>query len=156
MHNELVSFVQSNHAADGVEVRAVGPKAVTLALPPELHDVGNLCGELECRFNARIDIHAAETPGVGPTATVWVMQDAVANNLSDSDNDVGNNDNDGRERTDAGPQSPKPPAPPEDRKDSRRGWDCTSPATLAAALGMLAAAATIASHSTTLWKHWEL
>lgn len=154
MHNELVSFVQSNHAADGVEVRAVGPKAVTLALPPELHDVGNLCGELECRFNARIDIHAAETPGIGPTATVWVMQDAVGN-ASDSDNDG----NDGRERTEPAPQSPVPPpreAPeaPERKVSWKRG--CITPTTLAASLGMLAAAATIVSHSTALWKHWEL
>lgn len=146
MHNELVSFVQSNHGADGVEVRAVGPKAVTLALPPELHDVGNLCGELECRFNARIDIHAAETPGVGPTATVWVMQDAVAGRSDSEDDDAG------REPTDAPPALPESPRKPLEK----HCWSSLKPTSIAAGLGMVAAVITIASHSTALMKRFEL
>lgn len=143
MHNELVSYVQSNHAADGVEVRAVGPKAVTLALPPELHDLGHLCGELEVRFNARIDIAAPQTPGIGPTATVWVMQDAVA---EDNDDAASRNDDDD-----------EPAANPEAPAAAKWPRRCPiSTTTIAASLTVLAAIATIASHSTTLWKHLEL
>ena len=75
MQQEIVTHIQTHYSADGVEVRSVGPKAVTLSLPPELHDLGNLCGELECMYNARIDIEASSTPGLGPIATVWVQPD---------------------------------------------------------------------------------
>jgi hypothetical protein len=152
MHNELVSYIQSNHAADGVEVRAVGPKAVTLALPPELHDLGNLCGELECRFNARIDIEAAETPGIGPTATVWVMQDAESH------------EEELREHTDDQPREDFPPPQQDDperpgKPAAREAWwksGCKLGGAAAATLTAVAALVTIASHSTALWKHLEL
>ena len=87
MHNEIVSWIQSHYAADGVEVRATGPKAITLVLPQEMHDLGNFCGELELHFNARIDIVAQTTPGLGPTATVWVAQDDGRHDFNDADDD---------------------------------------------------------------------
>ena len=77
MQQDIVSHIQSHWSGDGVEVRSVGPRVVTLALPPEMHDVGALCGELECEFNARIDLEASPTPGLGPIATVWLHADAV-------------------------------------------------------------------------------
>ena len=107
MHNEIVSYIQANYAADGVEVRAVGPKAVTLVLPPEMHDLGNFCGELEMQFNARIDIVAQSTAGLGPTATVWVAQnddepvyDAKDDNEDDDDDRCGTNANAGNDADD--------------------------------------------------------
>ena len=71
-----MSHIQSHWSGDGVEVRSVGPRVVTLALPPEMHDVGALCGELECEYNARIDLEASPTVGVGPIATVWLHADS--------------------------------------------------------------------------------
>ena len=104
MHNEIVSFIQSHYAADGVEVRAVGPKAITLVLPPELHDLGNLCGELEVQFNTRMDIVAQSTPGLGPTATVWVAQPgasaaAHASEEARKDDDVSDGDEGGCDKS---------------------------------------------------------
>jgi len=91
MHNEIVSWIQSHYAADGVEVRATGPKAITLVLPQEMHDLGNFCGELEMQFNARIDIVAQTTPGLGPTATVWVAQND-GHDFNDADDDDDDDD----------------------------------------------------------------
>ncbi len=158
MHNELVSYIQSNHAADGVEVRAVGPKAVTLALPPELHDLGNICGELEVRFNARIDMKAAETPGVGPTATVWVLQDQAQPAPKDTDNNGYESDTSQVQPND---DSTEPqvalPAP-------KAGWfsglkpkcSCNFSTAALAGLTVLAATFSIANNGAALWKHLEL
>lgn len=77
MQQDIVSHIQSHWSGDGVEVRSVGPRVVTLALPPEMHDVGALCGELECEFNARIDLEASPTSGLGPIATVWLHADSA-------------------------------------------------------------------------------
>ena len=151
MHNELVSYIQSNHAADGVEVRAVGPKAVTLALPPELHDVGNLCGELEVRFNARIDIQAADSPGLGPTATVWVMQGQIDHDRCDTDSPVPGPDPD---NVDAAP--PQEPVAPPSKSVAARFNRCNIGAIAIAALTVTAAAVSILSNGAALWKHLEL
>lgn len=144
MHSELVSYIQSSHAADGVEVRAVGPKAITLALPPELHDLGNLCGELELRFNARVDLVAADKPGLGPTATVWVMQDAA---------DGDGNDSDSSQPTAAAPECTEPA--PQQPQTARKPLNKFT-VTIAAVLGILAAVMGVLNHGTALWKHFEL
>lgn len=150
MHNEVVSYIQTNHAADGVEVRAVGPKAVTLALPPELHDVGNLCGELEVRFNARIDIQAAETPGLGPTATVWVMQGQIDDaDRCNTDSPVPCPDND-EPGDDAAPDLPPPPP------TAPNLCTCNIGTVAVASLTIIAAAFSILNNGAALWKHLEL
>jgi len=164
MHNELVTYIQTHHALDGVEVRAVGPKAVTLALPPELHDVGNLLGELEVRFNARIDIMAGDKPGLGPTATVWVRQDATAPQDDDA-SAPGSGGMFSDDEGDGGATEQK--AEPDNSSSSSstkagfqfpsiRGWSCQMSTAFITAVTMLAAAVSIARNGTALWQSFDL
>ncbi len=159
MHNNLVTYIQSNHAADGIEVRSVGPRAVTLAFPPELHDLGNICGELELRFNARIDLLTSDQPGIGPTATVWVRQgdagnpDESPNSREPSQEITANSDSE--------TETPQVIPPAKELGSNvewnwRRPCQCASLPAVAASLTALAAIATIVAHSTTIWSHVEL
>ena len=147
MHNDLVSYVQSNYAADGIEVRAVGPKAIKLALPPELHDLGNLCGELEMRYNARMDIEAGEAAGVGPTATVWVQTESekeeVRRALSEDEDDL-------KKTAEEASKTPEADA------TKTKSWIglCTAGAVVAA-FTFVAAAVSIVSNGTRLWKQFS-
>jgi hypothetical protein len=56
-------------ASHGVEVQATGVRSLTLALPPELLGMTELCVELWNRFEAETDFK--HTPA-GATITVWV------------------------------------------------------------------------------------
>lgn len=155
MHNELVSYIQSNHAGDGIEVRAVGPKAVTLAFPPELHDLGNLVGELEMAFNARVDLAANDTPGLGPTATVWVMQ---GDTEPDSDGEAAASKD---AATGTEPDAPEPAQAPSPRSfgfngSIRRCCTCNLGTAVVATMTVMAAAFSIANNGASLWKHLEL
>lgn len=151
MHEELVSYIQTNHAADGIEVRAVGPKAVTLALPPELHDAGNLIGELEITFNARVDLIADPQPGLGYTAIVWVMP-------GDDKGDDDKVPDQIREEAEATPK------PAEDGATSSKHnvsetprWGAFNPGTMiVAGITLLAAVISIASHGAQLLRHFDL
>ena len=149
-----MSYIQSAFASDGVEVRAVGPKAVTLALPPELHDLGNMCGELELRYNARVDIAAHETPGVGPTATVWVQgsdgerADAASQNQSEDSSPAA------APSEDAAPHETL--AEPAHVKKRWFVWNKCTAGAVVAALTVSAACLSIVSNGTSLWKHLEL
>jgi len=159
MHNELVSYVQSNHAADGIEVRAVGPRAVTLAFPPELHDLGNLIGELEMRFNARVDIVAGDQPGIGPTATVWVRNDGdareEASQADSADDNACADSPPSDDKAESGAESSAARTNP-GIFNSLGMHKCKAGAAVVTLLTLLAAAFSILNNGTALWKHLEL
>ena len=161
MHNELVSYIQSNHAADGIEVRAVGPRAVTLAFPPELHDLGNIIGELEMRYNARVDLTAGDRPGIGPTAIVWVRTDDVAREsalLPDSDDD--DNGRNASSQPSGAANAPKSENCPTPGIFSGFGFGlgaqkCKAGAAVVTILTLLAAAFSIVNNGKALWKSFD-
>lgn len=72
---EITDFIHETFAGDGVEVVTQGHRSLTVELPLECHDFGSLCAGVEQGWGARVDVHANDSPGLGPRATIWLPRD---------------------------------------------------------------------------------
>ena len=68
----LKEYVQTNYGGDGVEVTSQGKRSITLELPIEFHDIGELCAAVEDLWDARVDVMAATKAGLGPSLDIWL------------------------------------------------------------------------------------
>jgi hypothetical protein len=73
----LFKYVVANYSAMGLQVTSIGPRSLTVELPPEVHDLGSIAIGVELEFGARVDTKMSAVPGAGLTVDITMPHDPI-------------------------------------------------------------------------------